>query len=378
MTTTATSSQAPADVLRDLWSAAGGDPSALVLRTAHRKRARAALLVSRRNSRAGHHRRCRPRRRRGLAPAHEAQPDGFRRHAACGDRVPQRALHAHRRQAAGTRLGQDRRRLFDTGDGRKVRLHTNFPHHRDGMLKLLGCGLRARGGAGGAAPMGGREVRNRRRRSGPGRHHDALARRVGRAPAGAGGGRACPLFEITKIGEAPARPLPASPRKTRAPARRRPRARSDAGDRRPGVRADARRPRRRRHAHHCAAPAGPRQLDIDTGRGKLSANVDLRATDDRDWLRALVRRGARVRAGLSPGRCCGTRVLARGAAPRCGPASSRCRCRPTATRVHGRPAAASTRWCRTPAASTLRRPKPPASPRPRNCPRRRSITRRAT
>lgn len=25
------------------------------------------------------------------------------------------------------------------GDGRWVRLHTNFPHHRDGMLKLLGC-----------------------------------------------------------------------------------------------------------------------------------------------------------------------------------------------------------------------------------------------
>ena len=24
-------------------------------------------------------------------------------------------------------------------DGRFVRLHTNFPHHRDGMLKLLGA-----------------------------------------------------------------------------------------------------------------------------------------------------------------------------------------------------------------------------------------------
>ena len=26
--------------------------------------------------------------------------------------------------------------VYDTGDGRKVRLHTNFPHHRDGILKL--------------------------------------------------------------------------------------------------------------------------------------------------------------------------------------------------------------------------------------------------
>jgi crotonobetainyl-CoA:carnitine CoA-transferase CaiB-like acyl-CoA transferase len=29
--------------------------------------------------------------------------------------------------------------LYRSGDGRFVRLHTNFPHHRDGMLKLLGC-----------------------------------------------------------------------------------------------------------------------------------------------------------------------------------------------------------------------------------------------
>src|SRR5690349_6300079 len=28
--------------------------------------------------------------------------------------------------------------LYRCGDGRVVRLHTNFPHHRDGMLKLLG------------------------------------------------------------------------------------------------------------------------------------------------------------------------------------------------------------------------------------------------
>ncbi|WP_211860444.1 CoA transferase [Neoroseomonas soli] len=29
--------------------------------------------------------------------------------------------------------------LHRCGDGRWVRLHTNFPHHRDGMLRLLGC-----------------------------------------------------------------------------------------------------------------------------------------------------------------------------------------------------------------------------------------------
>src|SRR4051794_1222475 len=29
--------------------------------------------------------------------------------------------------------------LYRCGDGRWARLHTNFPHHRDGVLKLLGC-----------------------------------------------------------------------------------------------------------------------------------------------------------------------------------------------------------------------------------------------
>ena len=29
--------------------------------------------------------------------------------------------------------------VYSTGDGRWVRLHTNFPHHRDGILKLLQC-----------------------------------------------------------------------------------------------------------------------------------------------------------------------------------------------------------------------------------------------
>src|SRR5215469_10028737 len=29
--------------------------------------------------------------------------------------------------------------LYRCGDGRWARLHTNFPHHRDGLLALLGC-----------------------------------------------------------------------------------------------------------------------------------------------------------------------------------------------------------------------------------------------
>ena len=43
------------------------------------------------------------------------------------------------------------------------------------------------------------------------------------------------------------------------------------------------------------------ELDIDTGRGKLAASLDLRATDDRDWLRALVREAHVLAQGYWPG-----------------------------------------------------------------------------
>jgi hypothetical protein len=29
--------------------------------------------------------------------------------------------------------------FYETGDGRWIQLHTNFKHHRDGVIKLLGC-----------------------------------------------------------------------------------------------------------------------------------------------------------------------------------------------------------------------------------------------
>ena len=29
--------------------------------------------------------------------------------------------------------------IYRCGDGSWVRLHTNFPHHRDGVLRLLDC-----------------------------------------------------------------------------------------------------------------------------------------------------------------------------------------------------------------------------------------------
>ena len=52
--------------------------------------------------------------------------------------------------------------VYRTGDGRYVRLHTNFPHHRDGMLKLLGCAYEREAVQAALAEVGG--ARSSRRR----------------------------------------------------------------------------------------------------------------------------------------------------------------------------------------------------------------------
>ena len=56
--------------------------------------------------------------------------------------------------------------VYRTGDGRTVRLHTNFPHHRDGILKLLGCAYERE--AVQAALSNGRARNSRRRPPTPG------------------------------------------------------------------------------------------------------------------------------------------------------------------------------------------------------------------
>src|SRR5438552_539715 len=193
--------------------------------------------------------------------------------------------------------------LYRCGDGRWVRLHTNFPHHRDGVLKLLGCEysreavLRALDGWQAeafetAAAAAGLVVTATRSFA----EWDAHGQ--GRAVAG------LPMFSIEQIGDAPPRPLPAGDRPLS------------------GVRAlDLTRViagpvcGRTLAAHGAdvllvAAAHLPQMMPlvIDNGRGKLSTFIDLREASGRDALSGLVRDADIFVQGYRPGAVKGTGV----------------------------------------------------------------------
>ena len=188
--------------------------------------------------------------------------------------------------------------LYHCGDGRWVRLHTNFPHHRDGVLKLLGCAYDRDAVAAAlgqwkaeafeeAAAQVGMVVTAARTFGEWDRHPQGIA------VAGQ------PLMTIERIGDAPPQPLPAH------------------ADGRPlsGVRVlDLTRVIAgpvcgRTLAAHGAdvllvtgphLPAIP-PLVIDTGRGKRSAQLDLRDAASAEQLRALLRDADIFVQGYRPG-----------------------------------------------------------------------------
>jgi len=186
--------------------------------------------------------------------------------------------------------------LYRCGDGRWVRLHTNLPHHRDGALALLGCrheraaveraldGWRAEALETAAAEAGLVVTACRTFAE-----WDELPQ--GRAVAG------LPLFTVDQIGEAPARALPAAER---------PLAGVKVLDL---TRIIAGPVCGRTLAAHGAdvllitASHLPslEPLVIDTGRGKLSASLDLRQASGREALAALLRDADVFVQGYRPG-----------------------------------------------------------------------------
>ncbi|WP_414718864.1 CoA transferase [Undibacterium sp.] len=200
---------------------------------------------------------------------------------------------------------------FQAGDGRWIQLHTNFPHHRDGVLRVLQCENTLDAVVAAIKTWNAAELDARLADEGM---CAALIRspQEWRAHPQAAAIAGLPLLEIMRIGDAAAEPV------------------SKAGASRPlsGVRVlDL--------SRVIAAPVAARTLAqhgadvlaigaahlpniaplvIDTGRGKRSALLDLRNGQDKDRLLKLIkdadiflqayRPGAVAGLGFSPEELC--------------------------------------------------------------------------
>lgn len=186
--------------------------------------------------------------------------------------------------------------LYRCGDGRFVRLHTNFPHHRAGVVRLLGC-ADARDAV--AAALDGWRAEAFETAATEAGLVVAMARRVEewRAHPQAAALDARPLLEIEKIGDAPPPPRPAAGRPM-AGLRVLDLTRIIAGPVAGRVLAS--------HGADTLAIAAPHlpsvfPLVVDTGRGKRQATLDLRAPEGRRTLQALVRDADVFVQGYRPG-----------------------------------------------------------------------------
>jgi crotonobetainyl-CoA:carnitine CoA-transferase CaiB-like acyl-CoA transferase len=186
--------------------------------------------------------------------------------------------------------------LYRCGDGRWVRLHTNLPHHRDGLLALLGCSH-------------DRAAVQRALDQWRGEALEATAADAGLVVTACRSfaewdahpqGRAIarlPLFTIDQIGDAPAQPMGAADR---------PLAGVKVLDL---TRIIAGPVCGRTLAAHGAdvllitASHLPsmQPLVVDTGRGKLSTSIDLRQSSGRETLAALLRGADVFVQGYRPG-----------------------------------------------------------------------------
>ena len=190
--------------------------------------------------------------------------------------------------------------LHRCGDGRWVRLHTNFPHHRDGMLKLLKCDY-------------SREAVQRALEHWQGEAFETAAAEAGLVATmtrsfaewdAHGQGRAVaslPTFTIEKIGDAPRQPLPPGDRPLA------------------GVRVlDLTRVIAGPVCGRTLAAHGadvlwvtsahlPQMMPLvmDNSRGKLSTYVDLRDRKGRDTLAGLAREADIFVQGYRPGAVAG-------------------------------------------------------------------------
>ncbi len=289
----------PADALGGLWREVGGDPAALgrvrltgedpVLPSTLRVGTAAGATLTAVALAADELRRQRTGRGQDIALDLSAAAAGFRseRYLRVDGRPPSDVWSA----VSG---------FYRTADEGWIQLHCNFPHHRDGVLRLLGCEGTRDAVATAVARWKGGALEDALAAAGMCAGLVRPREEWRRHPHGAAVAR-LPLVEITRIGDAP------------------PEA-AGHGDRPlAGVRVlDLTRVIAgpvcgRALAEHGAdvmlvtAPHLPsiEALVIDTGRGKLAAHLDLRQPADAERLRALLRRADVFVQSYRPGALAG-------------------------------------------------------------------------
>src|SRR5438132_3953282 len=189
---------------------------------------------------------------------------------------------------------------YRCGDGRWVRLHTNFPHHRDGVLALLACDYDKAAVQQALPDWRAEELEEAAARA----RLVVTAKRSFEEwdghPQGAAVA-ALPVFSIERIGDAPPRPLPAA-------------ARPLSGVRVLDLTRIIAGPvcGRTLAAHGAdvllvtaAHLPATEVLVIDNGRGKLSTYLDLRDASGRETLTALLRDADVFVQGYRPGAVAG-------------------------------------------------------------------------
>jgi crotonobetainyl-CoA:carnitine CoA-transferase CaiB-like acyl-CoA transferase len=284
-----------ASALRELWSLGGGDPRALervelpgadpILPSTFRVGTAAQASIA-------------------AAALAAAELDRLRTGRAQRVRVDLRAAAIEFRSERYLRIaGREPPPLWDpiagvyqTGDGRFVRLHTNFPHHRRRVVELLGASDSRESVADALAKWKAEEFETAANDAGGvvammRSANEWSAHPQARALA------ALPLFSIERIGDAPPRPLPPADRPLaglRVLDQTRIVAGPVCGRTLAGHGADVLR---------IASPKLPsiEWLVIDTGRGKRSAFADLETAEGRDTLLRLLRDADVFVQGYRPG-----------------------------------------------------------------------------
>jgi crotonobetainyl-CoA:carnitine CoA-transferase CaiB-like acyl-CoA transferase len=186
--------------------------------------------------------------------------------------------------------------LYRCGDGRFVRLHTNFSHHRAGVVQLLRC---ADERAAVAAALEGWSAEQFETKASEAGLVVAMARDFSEwdAHPQARAVARLPLIEIARVGEAAAPARPAGARPT-CGLRVLDLTRIIAGPVAGRVLAG--------HGADVLAVTSPRlpsvfSLVVDTGRGKQQTALDLTTKEDRATLRDLVREADVFVQGYRPG-----------------------------------------------------------------------------